>query len=133
MTRIPLAALLALAAFTLVAAGPLAAADSTVVVAEQVRPEGRFSVEVRTTVSQTGTTYNVEGAGWAHDATVHLYVAGWSQLPTTRSWGQADTDAHGNFRLNRFEPSVAGEEGQLELSVVDPDTGHRSRTSIKHP
>ncbi|MFI7002587.1 hypothetical protein [Nocardia sp. NPDC050175] len=131
MTRIRLATLLVLAAFGTVVVGPTA--DATSVVAEQVRPEGRFAVEVRATVLQTGTTYNVEGAGWAHDATVHIYVAGWSRLPTTRSWGQADTDAHGNFHFSRFEPYIAGEEGQLALSVVDPDTGHRSKTPIQHP
>ncbi|MEU7139936.1 hypothetical protein ABZ942_10855 [Nocardia sp. NPDC046473] len=133
MTRIRLAALLVLVAFGTVAAGSSAVAFPVIVVAEQVRPEGRFSVEVHATVLPTGVTYNVEGAGWAHDATVHIYVAGWSRLPTTRSWGQADTDAHGNFHFSRFEPYIAGEEGQLELSVVDPDTGHRSKTPIQHP
>ncbi|WP_433658373.1 hypothetical protein ACQPW1_40760 [Nocardia sp. CA-128927] len=132
MTRIPLAALLAVAAFGLTAQ-PLAVAEPITIVAEQVRPEGRFSVEVRTSLLPTGITYNVEGAGWTRDATVHIYVAGWSLLPTTRNWGQADTDAHGGFHFSHFEPFAPGEAGQLELSVVDPDTGHRSRAPIRHP
>ncbi|MFC9439285.1 hypothetical protein [Nocardia sp. NPDC057030] len=123
MTRIALAALLSLTVLGTVSVG------ATTAVAQQLRPE-RFSLTVRPTVRDAGTTYTIDGSGWAHDATVHVYVDGWTRAPSTRSWGQAYTDARGSFHLSRFEPFDPGEQGKLQLSVVDPDTGHRSTTPI---
>ncbi|MFE5869463.1 hypothetical protein ACFQ6V_12540 [Streptomyces roseifaciens] len=134
--RILLASLMALAAVggTTAAARPPAAPPApAAATAEHVSRAGQFTMNVRHTVWQTGTTYEVDGIGWTPNATVRTYVEGWSRPPATRQWSTDRTDAQGNFHFSRYERYEPSEHGSLQLYMIDEATGHRNGISIRRP